>query len=713
MKAFNPQSGDSGGDNRMDRFEALLRQDVGEPRFDWASLEAKLFARLQACDKLGSLADLKADAPSEMGMFERIESTLLSRIAAYKEYDQPIDDVIAAPAPSLEGQWQRMENRLEDRILSLQGSAPWEMQIKASEHPAPALYEAIEDKLDHHLAAAPQEAWEKLLKSDEPTLTQGRLENAEHALFARIASTEKQGQLANAGLALSFGFWSRQKAAKIFSMVLLTMASAFFGYRFFEENATPMATVVYQTQGSLAPESGNLSVGSPISAKQSPLLASSQDGAVTVVNGRGYVELRNGAAVRLEKASRREVKYRLVARQGRVSAGKATFFVTKRQKSERFEVATSDYRIEVLGTYFQVNPDAEGRVATTVYEGKVHIVSPEIGDLYLSEGQSLVFDATTGRYRVQNGGQVVSRETIESLPAMQDLSRFEVLSVTSALSQVEVFIDGHYRGMTPLAILQSPGMHALRLSKPGFLQVDTVVTLHKGLSNQVIAQLRPEPIPVASAATAPIVRERRVTIASERAPEPVAIAPQSKADLETLFLQAEAVQEDNWALATKLYEQVVAQGNPGMRHEAALFAIARLRTDHSRNSGDRDEARQKFQDYLARYPHGTFTGESWLRLAELELEQNPDKAISYYLKVFEQYPKHHRLAELQHRVGLIYLQKKNYDQAISMFRQGLANVLLDNDAEKRKLMQSLYRAFLSKGDLKSAQKIDSELVQTR
>ncbi len=705
MNEFNPQSGDSSGDSRLARFEGLLKQDVGEPRFDWASLEAKLFARLQACDKLGSLSDLKADAPSEMGMFERIEGALLSRIAAYKEYDQPIDDVIASPAPSLEGQWQRMENRLEDRILSLQGSAPWEMQIKASEHPAPALYEAIEDKLDHNLAKAPEEAWEKLLKADETVMVQGRLENAEHTLFARIAATEKQGQLTHAGLALSFGFWSRHKVAKVFSAVMLTMASAFFGYRFYQEKESPIATVVYQTQGSPAQENGNLSVGSPISAKSSPVLASSENGAVTVVNGRGSVELRNGAAVRLEKANRREVKYRLVARQGQPSSGKATFFVTKRNKSERFEVATSDYRIEVVGTYFQVNPDADGRVATTVYEGKVHIISPEIGDLYLHEGQSLVFDPASSRYRVQNGGQVISRETIENLPAMQDLTRFEVLSITSTQSQVEVFIDGHYRGVTPLAMLQAPGNHTIRLYKPGFLQLDTLVTLHKGLSNQVAAQLRPEPTSMASIA-APVQRERRAAAVLPQTSEAIILPPSSKVDLETLFQQAEAVQEDNWVLATKLYEQVVAQGIPGMRHEAALFGIARLRTDHSRLPQDREEAKKKFEDYLARYPRGTFTGESWLRLAELELEQDPDKAISYYLKVFEQYPKHHRLAELQHRVGLIYLQKKNYDQAISMFRQGLANVLLDNDAEKRKLMQSLHRAFLSKGDLESARKIE-------
>ena len=74
---------------------------------------------------------------------------------------------------------------------------------------------------------------------------------------------------------------------------------------------------------------------------------------------------------------------------------------------------------------------------------------------------------------------------------------------------------------------------------------------------------------------------------------------------------------------------------------------------------------------------------TWLRLAELAFEHDQDKAIEYYLKYFEKYPRHYRNAELQERVGLMYLQKKKFDDALGMFKLALSNV--PGDDQKRKI----------------------------
>jgi tetratricopeptide (TPR) repeat protein len=95
-------------------------------------------------------------------------------------------------------------------------------------------------------------------------------------------------------------------------------------------------------------------------------------------------------------------------------------------------------------------------------------------------------------------------------------------------------------------------------------------------------------------------------------------------------------------------------------------------------------------------------------LAELEVGRNQGKAIEYYLRSMEKMPHHPRLSEMQHRVGLLYLQNKRYDEAIAMFRQSLGNILYANETEKRKIYQSLYRALVAKGDNLAAGEIAKE-----
>jgi tetratricopeptide (TPR) repeat protein len=170
--------------------------------------------------------------------------------------------------------------------------------------------------------------------------------------------------------------------------------------------------------------------------------------------------------------------------------------------------------------------------------------------------------------------------------------------------------------------------------------------------------------------------------------------------IDSLYTLAQAAEsKGNWKEAIALYQNVF--DNPDvsrLRKEDALFSIGKLNAEHELV---KTEARQTFLTYLALYPGGFFAGETWLRLAELEFKTNPENAVQYYLKYFEMFPRHPRISELQNRVGVIYLQQKNYDEAISMFRQALSNMVSPSKGERENVTSNLHRALEAKSDSKS------------
>jgi tetratricopeptide (TPR) repeat protein len=164
----------------------------------------------------------------------------------------------------------------------------------------------------------------------------------------------------------------------------------------------------------------------------------------------------------------------------------------------------------------------------------------------------------------------------------------------------------------------------------------------------------------------------------------------------------------NWKLAVLLYEDVFDnQYSSRLKKEDALFSIGKLHAEHDL---DMSGAKEVFLKYLALYPEGSFSGECWLRLAELEFAANPENAIQYYTKFFEMFPRHPRLSELQHRVGVIYLQTKRYREAVSMFRQALKNSATAPDSERRQIYANLYRALEESGDTEAAAIVKKEML---
>lgn len=667
-------------DDRMRFFESLLKKDV-EIRCDFAAMEKTLFERITVADRLGALASIKVEQTPPPGFFDRVESDLFARIQNHREYEQPVNDIIAGPVKPSDMELRRIENRLDVRIDD----------------------------------ASLLEPWEQLLKAEIP-LPMGRWESVEEKLLSRIERHRKLDLVAPPSFWLGLGLYLRRPVAATAMALVALVAALIVGERFTRPSEGSLETLVYQAQGAaMGGMDSAIAAGRPAVKTRSDI-RSKDDGAMILVNKRGFVEMRNGSNLRIERAERGKLGYRVgFAGNGRANRGNVTFYVNKRKGREKYDVTTADYSIEVVGTYFRVQPDPGGRVSTSVLEGKVKIHSEIYGEFEVGAGQTLIYDATLGRYRVQDGGASVRREDIDTVPGVDELARYGVLTVapaTAGEAGAEVRIDGKYKGATPMVVLLPPGRHSIRLSMDGRAAADTSILVQDGGSSRLsLALPLPHPAAVAASKTPSGAKPAKVPARAE-APAKAAVQPgiSSAEEADLTYRKADETQAQDWQSAIMLYRLVLDNSaSTPLRREAALFSIARLRAEHER---EKSQAKEDFLGYLAQFPNGAFSGESWLRLAELEVGRDQGKAIRYYLRAIEKLPRHPRLSELQHRVGLLYLQDKQYDEAIAMFRQSLGNVLYANEAEKRKIYQSLYRAYVAKDDRRNADLIDKEYRPT-
>ena len=560
-------------EDRLRHFVSLLKRDVEVP-CDFAKMEKALLERIQKANALGPFAVLKVEETPPPGFFDKVEADLLVRFQNHREYEQPVNDVIAAPVQPSGMELHRIESRLEERIHLAQGLEPWEQVVKAGE-----------------------------------VLPMGRWEAIEERLFARIEQHRKLELIAPASTWLGLGLF-RLTPVRLVAALALAAVASLGAWKTLRSPSAPLDTLVYQAQGATANEiTSAFPHGRPDLHGRADI-QSRDDGAMTLVNQRGFVEMHNGSRLQIEEADQKKIRYRVAfAGHGHSARGNVTFFVSKRKAGEKYQVATPDYRIDVVGTYFRVRPDLGGRVATSVLEGKVKIHSDAYGDFEVAAGQSLVYDEATERYRVQDGGASVRREDIESVPGVDELSHYGVVTVTSDEPGAEVRVDDHFKGATPLVVLLPPGRHALQLYKDGHPTLDTAVTVSNGGTHRLALSL-PEPIKLVVAKT-PSPRPAAVSKTSapiaEPAPKSVEALPSQAEEADLIYRKADQIQSQDWQAAIQLYRQVLEnQDAPALRKEAALFSVARLRAEHEK---EKTQSREDFLRYLALYPDGAFAGD--------------------------------------------------------------------------------------------------------
>ncbi len=651
-----------------DGMEALLRrlrEDEDVSGVDFQAMESRLMHRIGQAEEMGPLSLLMAERIPTEGFWERVEANLSRRTSRHAEYDTPVNECLADHTSVQASTWNKVEKDLEGRIHQVAALPEWEQVLKSPEIPSPGYWENQENAILDRIQKAEAEGLSGIPVGHPQADRSARTGPILWPLFTLITMP-------------------RLRAA---ALSLLFVAMGFLTWRGLAPDTSTPQIVVYQARGqSMA------IAGSALSDRRN--FHSEAAGALTLVHERGFIEIENGSGVEIQPVSRSQshVKAAMAPSPG----SKITFFVKHRKQGEKYQVSTPDYRIEVIGTYFQLQSDLWGRISTSVLEGNIRVTSPDFGDLEVSAGQSLVYDSASNAYRVEDGGRTVPRHEIEKLPEVEELREFALLTLESDVPGAEVRLDGRYKGVTPLAILQPAGELAVRISKEGYRTLDTLIRLETRGEAGLRAKLLP------NSPTQPLARKTPDVRTKTTVPEPVDSAgPSLRAEKRTIdyYQQAEEAESRDWQLAVRLYLKALDDpSTPRLRKEAALFSVAKLRAD---NSAAPAQAHGDFLRYLALYPSGAFAGECWLRLAELEFRTNPDKALEYYLKYFEKYPRHHRISELQHRVGLIYLQQGKIDQAVSMLRESLANLSRTSGDEREKIRVSLDKAMESQSRLRA------------
>jgi Fe2+-dicitrate sensor, membrane component len=650
------------------QFEMELKADISDSHLDYGPIEQQLFDKIEAAEEDGVLSLLRIDEIPPNAVMESIEETVAKRIHEHSEYEEPVDECIKTESDLPTMYWRHFYRGLERRMDPVSELSPFEQALKIEE-----------------------------------IMPEGRWEKVEDSLFERIAKYES-GQAQNR---LAFGFFwgmvrEQYKRVGALALVLGAALGIWQGGLFYQNNYRPITCRLYQVQGP------NIDVIKSTMPLTGPL-CSEAGGSMTMINKYGYVELQNGSRLEILTASEKKVHYKAGfagADKQLVGQGSITFFVNKQKGNEKFIVSTGDYRIEVVGTYFKLQPDLKGHVAISVKEGQVKVIFSNGDVKILNAGQNMGYDMNYNSYYSTSDGTIVPRQEIEQFPDVHDLGEYQQIYITTSVPNAGVRIDGRYVGMSPIIILEPRGLHSISIEKNGYIQRDTTIMLGSGQPNMYAIGLKEiKAVTVQEgAAVAPETIEKpapkavvRPSISKAAAP---ALAPVPDDSAKGYFQKAELSEASNWREALALYEKVFNNHYaPHLEREAAYFSIAKLLEDHS---ADKTRAKEGFFNYLALYPTGSFVGESWLRLAELEFSHDQDKAVEYYLKYFDKYPRHYRIAELQERVGLIYLQKKKYDNALGMFKLALSNIQGDDQVNKSKILANIYKTLKEKESARQA-----------
>lgn len=143
----------------------------------------------------------------------------------------------------------------------------------------------------------------------------------------------------------------------------------------------------------------------------------------------------------------------------------------------------------------------------------------------------------------------------------------------------------------------------------------------------------------------------------------------SQAPHDSLLELAVRLEAPDWKKAVETYRAVLARpGTSAYSREIALFSIGRLLSD---NDAAAVEVRFAFNAYLKNFPHGTFTGESYLRLADLEYKTDPGRALVWYEKYLKELPLTQNTVAAEYKAGLILLQQNKRDRATALLTSAL------------------------------------------
>lgn len=736
--------------NKDTWFEDALRTEQSSAAIDFDAVEANLLVRIDRAEEMGVLSLLKLENIVSAEMFQRIENDLFAQIGQYKEYEEPVNECIKTENDLIGAQWERLEAKLFSKIQNCAEVPLWEQFIMAPQpEPLSGDWEKIENKIFEEISQSEkQESWILCAKNEEISapvqieneeqhleerlcenqsmksfekeikreivLTLSQIEKIENSLFSRIEKNNEQIKLEKQP------FWAFidhylivfKTAGLVSALILLLVGGVTLYPRFYNKPESPVNTFAYQVYGNALNIPG-------ISGTIDKECASVSGGIVKLLNKHGSIELRNDSRIEMLKVTEKTAHYRVKLSGANNKDNRllpqVAFLVNRRKQDEEFLVHTSDYQITVKGTYFKLEPGLAGTVITRVLEGVVSVTSPHFDQVELFAGQSLQYDPTTERYVVKDGGQVILRQNIEEVPGIDSITEYRMLHIRSSVESANVYVNGILYGNAPLAIRSAVGNCSISLSSAGYVSLDTVITIRDDDKNNIFTftlnKVMMQPVvkkvqqqkPVEKLEATPekddsSLQDDAATVTPELISSKLLESNESSfKESEELYSKAQKEElAGNWEAAIDLYQSVFDnQNSPRLIREDALFSIGRLKVDNVHNPS---EASQVFLTYLALFPQGSFAGESWLRLAELEFSIRPENATRYYEKFFQLFPQHPRIVELKNRVGVIYLQQKRYDEAIALFKEALESPVFSGKKERALISENLERALKEKAE---------------
>lgn len=162
-----------------------------------------------------------------------------------------------------------------------------------------------------------------------------------------------------------------------------------------------------------------------------------------------------------------------------------------------------------------------------------------------------------------------------------------------------------------------------------------------------------------------------VSVKKEPAVSPPGPAEKAAVPHDSLLEKAVRLETVDWKKAIDCYNAILtARGGSEYLREISLFSIARLHADNNTGAA---ETRGAFESYLKRFPSGNFTGESYMRLAELEFKNNPRQSLSWYLRYIREFPAAQNTAGAEYKAGIISLQIGERKKAVEMLSSALAH----------------------------------------
>jgi hypothetical protein len=159
---------------------------------------------------------------------------------------------------------------------------------------------------------------------------------------------------------------------------------------------------------------------------------------------------------------------------------------------------------------------------------------------------------------------------------------------------------------------------------------------------------------------------------------------------DSLLELAVKLEAPDWKKAVETYRAVLARpGTSAYSREIALFSIGRLLADHDAPVPD---VRAAFNAYLKSFAGGSFTGESYLRLADLEYKANPALALVWYEKYLKELPLTQNTVAAEYKAGLILLQQNKRDRATALLSSALNHAKNYPADQVAAIQRTLYNA---------------------